>query len=346
MAHYFPPYAYFTNEICKRGILTETFRLIDVGVRGGIHDRWQAFGDHLEVWGFDALYEEGVAPLIAANKHPDRIRYFHCALGDKDEMRPFRYYPEDPSSSRFAAANGTDTIDENWDQLPIRRLDSLFSDGTVGPAIDFMKLDAETYEIEIIKGASEMLSHSGILGIESESHFFRTPRHPRSHFVDLYDQLAPYDMTVYDLGTVRQPRPSLSNGFPQEIVGGRYVMRPIGRILVCDCLFLRDTFKDATVQATCSADCLLKMSAIAEVYGLQDIALEILLANGSRLADRLDVEEACNWLMREHPHQTFTYRQYAEGGIKAVPFDSATDPRRSAENMVAKVVGQFEREKR
>ncbi len=344
MAHYFPPYPYFTNEICKRGILTESFRLIDVGVRGGFHDRWQAFGDHLELWGFDALYEDGVAPLIAANKYPGRIRYLHCALGDKDETRPFRYYRENPSSSHFAAANGTDVIDENWIQVPTRRLDTLFSDGTIGPAIDFMKLDAETYEIEILKGAGETLSRSGILGIESESHFFRTPRHPRSHFVELYEQLAPYDMTVYDLGIVRQPKPTLSNGFPQEIIGGRYVMRPIGRILVCDCLFLSDAFKDAAVQGTCTVDRLLKMIAIAELYGLQDISLSILFDNRSLLANRLDVDEASGWLMREHPHQTFSYRDYAEDRIKAISFESGVDPRRAAENMAAKVIEQIERD--
>lgn len=340
MAHYSPPYPYFTNQICRRGILTESFRLIDVGVRGGIHDRWQAFGDHLEAWGFDALYEDGVAPLIAANKHPDRIRYLHLALGDKDEVRPFRYYPENPSSSHFAATNGTDVIDEHWTEVPIRRLDTLIAQGTVDPAIDFMKLDAETYEIEIIKGAGEMLSHSGILGIESEASFFRTGRNPRSHFVELYEQLAPYGMTVYDLGIVRHPKPTVLKGFPQEIVGGRYAMRPIGRLHVCDCLFLDNAFEDAATQATRSVNRLLKMIAIAELYGLQDISLAILFDNKSLLSDRLDVDEASGWLMREHPNQTFTYQQYIESGIKAIPFDLNVDPRRAAENLVYKVVTQ------
>jgi FkbM family methyltransferase len=343
VAHYFPPYPYFTNEICKRGILTESFRLIDVGVRGGFHDRWQAFGDHLELWGFDALYEDGVAPLIAANKHPDRIRYLHCALGDKDETRPFRYYPENPSSSHFAAANGTDVIDENWREVPIRRLDTLFADGTIGPAIDFMKLDAETYEIEIVKGAGEMLSRSGILGIESETNFLRTGRNPRSHFVELYEQLAPYGMTLNDLGVVRQPKPPLPNGFPQEIVGGRFVMRSIGRIFVCDCLFLGAVFEAVAMQAKCSVNRLLKMIAVAELYGLQDISLGILFDNRRLLADRLDVEQACGWLMREHPHQTLGYRDYAEGRINAIPLDSGDDPRRTAENIAAKVVAERDR---
>ena len=344
MAHYCPHYAYFTNEICKRGILTEGFRLIDVGVRGGLQDRWRAFGDFLEVWGFDALYEDGIAPLIASNKHPDRIRYLHCALGDKDELRPFRYIRSNPSSSHFAASNGKDAIDESCYQVPVHRLDTLLCEGRIGREIDFIKLDAETYEVEIIKGASKMLSHTGIFGVESESHFFRTPHNPRSHFVELYEQLALYGMTVYDMGIVRQPKPTVPTGFPQEIVGGRFVMRSIGRIHVCDCLFLSNAFEDVKVQQTYSANRLLKMMAVAELYGLQDIALDILVANRDRFANGLDVEEACSWLIREHPHQSVTYRQYTERGIKAIDFDVAADPRRSAENMVAKVIDQCERE--
>ena len=139
--------------------------MIDVGVRGGIGDHWFHFGDHLQAWGFDVLHEEGVAPLIAANKDPERLRYLNVGLGDEDCTRAFKFYPDNPSSSHFAASNGTDQIDDSWRNVPIRRLDSLYADGTIG-AVDFMKMDAETYEIEIVKGAAEFFRNSGIFGVE------------------------------------------------------------------------------------------------------------------------------------------------------------------------------------
>ena len=94
MAHRHPDYPCFTREVCKRGILREPFRLIDVGVRGGIADHWLSFGDYLEAWGFDVLYEEGVGPLIEANDHPERLHYLNIGLGDIDGTRAFKFYPE------------------------------------------------------------------------------------------------------------------------------------------------------------------------------------------------------------------------------------------------------------
>jgi hypothetical protein len=124
----------------------------------------------------------GVGPLIAANPHPERICYFKFGLGHEDGKRPFYFLP--------AAANDVDEPDEKWVTATIHRLDSLVADGTLGP-IDFMKLDAETYEAEIVRGAREFFASSGILGVESEASFVRTSRNPRSVFVELYEEARP-----------------------------------------------------------------------------------------------------------------------------------------------------------
>jgi len=309
MAHLHPPYPNFTISVCKKGLLLEPYRLVDVGVRGGLQDHWWFLGDHLEAWGFDPLLEDGVAPLIAANSCPERIRYFNYGLGDADGEREFRFLPENPSSSFFAASNHTEPVDATWEKRPIRRLDSLVSDGTLG-RVDFMKLDAETYEVEIIRGAREFLRNSGIFGIESEVNFFRTTRHPRSHFVARYDELAPFGFTVYDAGLQRSARAPLANGYPTHLGGGRYETRPVGRAQVFDMLFLGEIFDDSGLQREASVDALVKLICTAELYGLQDVGLDILLANQGRLSSRLDIEEAADWLVRENVATTLTYQQY------------------------------------
>jgi FkbM family methyltransferase len=288
--------------------------LIDVGVRGGIGEHWLHFGDHLHAWGFDPLYEEGVGPLIEANKHPERMHYLNLGLADEDGSRPFKFYADNPSSSHFVATNGTDAVDESWQMVTIRRLDSLVSDGTIG-AIDFMKMDAETYEVEILRGALHFFATSGIFGVESETHFLRTQRNPRSHFVELYEQLAPYRFSAYDAGPHRVPRPPLVHGFPQEAEDGKYVFRPTGRAWIFDFLFLHESFDDAAQQKEISVDRLIKMIATAKTYGLQDVGLDILFVNQERLGRRFDVEEAADWLVREHGHSTLTYHQYFTGTI-------------------------------
>jgi FkbM family methyltransferase len=281
---------------------------MDVGVRGGIANHWLNFGDHLHAWGFDVLYES-VGPLIEANEHPERLHYLNIGLGDQDTTRAFRFYPDNPSSSHFAASNGTNQLDESWQNVPIRRLDSLYADGTIGP-IDFMKVDAESYEIEIVKGAREFFRNSGIFGMESETTFQRTPAHPRSHFVELYEELAPYEFSVCDAGLQRVPRRPLAGGFPNETAPGEYELQPIGAPWVFDFLFLNDIFDNTGKQATASIDRLLKMIAVAEIYTLQDFGLDILFSNRDRLGGRFDVEQGADWLVRQRPATKLTYQQY------------------------------------
>src|SRR5712692_7239819 len=71
----------FTRWIVGTGALQEPFVLIDVGVHGGVNDRWQALGDHLSAYGFDPVVEH-IAPLQAnAN---GRETYSVMALGGRD----------------------------------------------------------------------------------------------------------------------------------------------------------------------------------------------------------------------------------------------------------------------
>jgi FkbM family methyltransferase len=342
MAHYHPAYPYFTISVCERGILQEPYRLVDVGVRGGLQSHWLFLGDHLEAWGFDPLYEEGVGPLIAANPHPERIRYFNFGLGDWDGERAFRFLPENPSSSFFAkAADNTEELGGTWQMVTMRRLDSLVADGTLGP-IDFMKLDAESYEVEIVRGGKQFFTSSGIFGLESEVSFTRTTRNPRSHFVDLYEELALFGFTVWDAGVQRAPQVTLARGYPKDLGRSQYAARPIGRQVIQDMLFLSPIFDEAITQDAVSVDVdgLLKMIATTELYGLQDVGLEILFANKDALGRRLDVEEAADWLVRERVATTLTYRQYRSNAIMWVdlPTREPTDVCYKAEGATTCVI--------
>ena len=49
--------AEFTKWVVRRGLLTEPFVLINVGVQGGEHIRWRPLDDYLIVPGFDPIEE-------------------------------------------------------------------------------------------------------------------------------------------------------------------------------------------------------------------------------------------------------------------------------------------------
>jgi hypothetical protein len=88
--------------------------------------------------------------------------------------------------------------------------------------------------------------------------------------------------------------------------------------VVFDLLFLSRIFDEPEMQAKSSIDRLLKLISVAELYGLQDVALDILFRNKDRLGTRLDIEQAADWLVREQMNSTLTYEQYRTG---AIPWD-------------------------
>ena len=80
--------------------------------------------------------------------------------------------------------------------------------------------------------------------------------------------------------------------------------------MIFDFLFLNDVFENTSKQGATNIDRMLKMIAVAEIYSLQDIGLDILFANRERLGGRLDVEQGADWLIRDRAKSTLTYRRY------------------------------------
>jgi FkbM family methyltransferase len=139
--------------IAKSGALDGAFVLVDIGVRGGIHPRWRPLEPVLEVYGFDALAE-----VVAPN---DRHHYFKLALGDYDGQCTV-HVPDNPYETRVSA--------DGAHRVPIAKLDTLWAKGALPPA-DFIKIDCEGYEPEILTGAAAYLKASELLGADIESHF-------------------------------------------------------------------------------------------------------------------------------------------------------------------------------
>src|ERR1700756_3399552 len=125
--------AEFTKWVVNRGLLTEPFVLIDVGVQGGEHIRWRPLDDCLIVHGFDPI-EEAVQKLAEANKGRSN-RHYHCmALGDADGEQKFYFNPVNPTaSSMYEQGTGRFGIEatEQHRMVPIRRFDSLLAERVI-----------------------------------------------------------------------------------------------------------------------------------------------------------------------------------------------------------------------
>src|SRR5215472_7599373 len=172
----------FTRWVVSERLLREPFVLIDVGVQGGENVRWRPLGDHLVVHGFDPI-EEVVRELIEENRGRSN-RHYHCmAVGNADGEQAFYFNPVNPSESSMYGRR-TDRFDENGREqvrtVPIRRLDSLLAEGVI-PKADFVKIDVEGFERDVLLGARELLQ-AGVLGLEIETNFGVSPLYSKSHF--------------------------------------------------------------------------------------------------------------------------------------------------------------------
>jgi FkbM family methyltransferase len=309
----------FTRWVTENGLLHEPFVVIDVGVQGGEHPRWELLGDRVRVYGFDAI-SEAIDWIKVKAGRPNRV-YRAIALGNEDGEREF-FVPANTFSASFygdrrgAAAGrfghgavGTRTVE-------IRRLDSLFATGEI-PAADYIKIDCEGFDPEVLRGARTYLARSNILCVTVETDFDVSLIYPRTAFAEINNIVVQHRLLVFDLNCVRYSRPSYiaaraKHPWPPADPMHDTPYLDIGQPGTFDFVFCRD-FVDEDVHpkkfarmpgavTSPTVDKLIKSMINFELHGLMDCAVDLADHFRVLLQERLDVDEAIALLTRRPPH--------------------------------------------
>lgn len=277
-------------------------KIVDVGARWGYNSEWSAFKPYLHVYCFEPDADECKRLNAKAEKN---IKYIPCALG-RDSGEAVLYETKLSAStglyktntsyfSRLLNRDNGITVEETL--LKLRTLTQALEEFGVD-SIDFIKLDVEGAELDVLMGGEKYLQNPALFGILSEVRF-----QEEINGCPIFWQLDQYvrrsGFRLFDLQFHYQsrhalPYPGLADYRTPD--GERFFAYTThGQMMDGDALYFRDLLipTNRGIRATATANKLLKAAAFYELYCLNDCAAELIIANRLVLETKID----CNLLL-------------------------------------------------
>jgi len=291
----------------------EPLTVLDVGARGGIKDHWRVFGDDLRFIGFEADGDE----LLRLQQQPDpRIKTLPFGLGGRSETRTL-YVHYNPSGSSLYASDpeftkrmlfweNSTTVREQ--KIELRRLDDCAAE--VGD-VDFIDIDTEGAELEIMQGGNAVFGRTRTLGISTEVRFLEGYNTPLFWETDQFLRRLGY--SLYDLVLARESRRAL----PYPMFGDQrhetnsnvQIFGPTigGQIAYGDAIYFRDLVRS---KENLDLTKILKLACLFEIFDQKDSAAELILAHGTKIDKICDHHKLLDALVPVVGHSRPGYDEY------------------------------------
>ena len=295
--------------------------IVDVGARDGFNAEWRVFGECARIYCFEPDARE-CARLNAAS--PPNVTYLPTALGREPKQARI-YETRLPYSSGlyasrmefFARLLNRDNAEVVGDRsVELDTLDRAMAERNVH-AVNFIKLDAEGAELEILMGGRGVVSNPKLLGILTEIRF-----HPEINdsppFWQTEQQLQEDGFRLFDLSTNPQsrialPYPGHADYFMPD--GRRfYAYTTHGQIMDGDALYFRDVLiaKNLEIRKQLHGVDLLKLAAFFELYHHNDSAAEVILTFREQLEPLVDCDKLLDLLTPRLLGRKLSYADYLQ----------------------------------
>ena len=271
-----------------RALREQGLGVIDVGARGGAHPVFNIVNLMVELVGFEPDPEEAKRLQMSGqgNRRFKSLTYLPCALGSMDGQQTFHvcrssgvsslYQPNSGFLERFPDARRFQV--ESTAPIAVRSLDSLRRDRSVKlpQHIDFIKIDTQGSELDILKGAQATL-RGEVMAVEVEVEF--APLYnAQPLFRDVDAFLSDCGFTLFKLRR-------------QEWIRRAYAESPhltAGQLVFGDALYFKDPFGGPPSRTPIDAHRLEALILLAILYDLYDFAWE--LVSAPQWSNLLDVE--------------------------------------------------------
>lgn len=270
--------------------------MVDIGSRGGVRPEWQPVEAISEFVGFDA----DEAECARLNRLYPRTKTFPVALDAESGWRTF-FTTESPACGGFRRTNALHNerfpnYINNRVTGEIRIKTSSFDDWAASAAyerFDFIKLDTEGSEIEVLRGASQSIHAKKILGVLTEVWFEPDIKEGRGYgFAALDDHLRRDGFRLFDIQVSRYPRIAMPVGALGLVrqstdpsgelqVTAAPLRTAWGQVMTGDLLYFRDPIAERNsasedASAFWDRDTVLRYLVLLDLYNYQDVALEML----------------------------------------------------------------------
>ena len=248
--------------------------VVDVGARKGFEKHWDYYKDQCRLFGFEP--NEDSFKECLERKSNEQTTYYPFALDIEKGERDFYhtsylsscgfYKPDKKIVKRFGS-------EDVFNITHITKVNTIDLDSIaleVGlPNIDFIKLDTEGSELDILKGAEKALK-SSVLGLSIEVEFLRMyldqPLFPE---VDQYLQSLNFEL--YDLDLNRRTRKALAPHGVSRL--------DLGQLVQGQALYFRnaiDELDSPETRRSWNKERILKLACIQELFNLPDCAIELI----------------------------------------------------------------------
>jgi FkbM family methyltransferase len=294
-----------TKHLVQLGVFhQDPFCLVDVGVSGGIDRFWEPFGDDLRAIGFDGLTNE--IRRLNAEASSDGRQYYNYLVGDKRYVAPTAALTNHPwsrtSSSRALEIMHCNYMTEEYDQTGSGECTSRMIEldhfllREHPTLVNFIKIDTDGEEYQVLRGARELLLQSGVLGIAVECQFHGALHAESSTFRNIDRLLTSSGYSLFDLETYRYSRRALPKPFSYRVPA----CTDGGQLIWGDALYLRDAGSDKYERdwrMSFSPHDIMKLACIFEIFGLEDCSAELMQKYRPQLLPLIDVEACLNMLV-------------------------------------------------
>ncbi|MFN3077829.1 MAG: FkbM family methyltransferase [Alphaproteobacteria bacterium] len=303
----------------------QRYMLVDIGARSANHHVYRHLSSLCRIIGFEVDQEE--CDRLNAHNPNGLARFYPYAIAGEDGERTFHITRLDLSSglnrsnpawmSRFPWRN-LDVMREV--QVPTIRLDTFVARENVHH-MDFLKVDVEGAELEVMRGARQSMSDMGVLCIQTEL-WWDPVMKGQPTFAELDTFIRDAGFRFYDLSLHRQPRTTL----PVGRLGGaydpatrsvrlRYDQAPYGQATTGDALYFRDPVGERREGWTHKTlewtdERLLRLCGLLDIFDYGDCAIEVLEEFRDQLSQRFDVDALIDAMTPSVENQILGYDIY------------------------------------